>query len=311
MRQIAYIFLVLMVTSTISCKDIIEEDLSDDTVQLIAPSDGVVTDVAVQTFWWDELDGALSYDLQVVRPRFDSITQLVLDTTLTETQFSHTLFAGQFQWRVRAVNGSSETSFTTYSLTVDTTSDLSGQTILLSAPSEGSYSNALTNQLSWQGLTGTFDYRIQVSLDGFQTTYLDTLVSSSSASVSLNEEGEVSWKVRAESSTSVSQYSQVSTFTVDTSAPAAPTLWLPVNNSFITTQPFDLVWQQASDSGSPLSDSLVIYSDSLITVFDTFSLNTETHQDSLPAGQYFWRVLSKDDAGNIGPFSDSRKFTVQ
>lgn len=310
-KQLQYLLAIVFVAFTFSCTDIFEHDLSDDVVTLIAPSNGVVTQFAVQTFWWEEVDFANGYELQVVSERFDSIVQVILDTTVTGNQFSHTLYPGIFQWRVRAINGSSETEFTTYDLTVDTAAGLTGQTVLLSSPSNGSYFNSLTNEFTWQALSGATGYRIQLSDDGFQSTSFDTLTTLTTATITAATEGDFQWQVRAEDGNSVSQYSQASSFTIDTTAPGTPTLLQPTDNSTILTQPFDLMWQQVLDSGSPVRDSVYLYTDSLITLFDVIHSVSESHQDSLQQGSYFWRVRSFDEAGNQSSYSETFNFIVQ
>ena len=53
-----------------SCTDFVEKDISKKTVAILAPPDGYVTYSVTLTFWWQEIDGAENYSLQVVRPDF-------------------------------------------------------------------------------------------------------------------------------------------------------------------------------------------------------------------------------------------------
>lgn len=311
-KNLLPILLITMVMPWSACDDIIERDLTGRSVTLIAPSDGVVTTASVQTFWWEELDGALSYDLHVVTTGFDSIVQMVLDTTVTATQFQFTLWPGQFQWRVRAVNGSSQSLFTTYSLTVDTTSDLSGQTVVPVSPSSGIYTNQPEQTFTWQPLASAVSYRLQLSNDGFVSgaNVLDTLVTGAAVNLQLDEEGTYHWKVRAETSASVSSYSQVRHLTIDLTPPATVTLWLPEDDVTIPVQAVSFAWQPVSDSGSPVFDSLYVYSDSLITLHAAYRGVQGSVTDSLGPGVFFWRVRAFDEAGNTGEFTLDRKLTV-
>lgn len=312
MKNRGVIWFIFLAVLGSSCNDFFEQDLTGKSVTLIAPSNGVVTDISVQTFWWEEMDGALEYELQVVTTGFDSIVQLVLDTTVTGTQFQQTLWPGQFQWRVRAVNGSTMSDFTTYSLTVDTTSDLSGQTVVLESPINGSYSNLLAQNFSWQNLTIAEFYRFQVSDDGFSSgaNVLDTTVTGDNVAITFTSDVQYSWRVRAETQTSVSSYSTIWGVIIDTTSPGTVTPWLPADNAVLQSQTFDFAWQTVTDDGAPLFDSLYVYSDSLATEYASFEGIQGSVSDSLEVGTYFWRVKTFDEAGNAGDYSVARKLTV-
>lgn len=96
------------------CAEVIQKDLSKLNVILIAPSNNVsIPDSVALTFAWDSLAGAQTYTLQVVTPSFDSVVQLLADTTVYGTYLSLPSFnsPGTFQWRVMASNNTSSTSF--------------------------------------------------------------------------------------------------------------------------------------------------------------------------------------------------------
>ncbi len=102
-----------------SCKEILEKDLTKVSVKMVSPIDGVVSDSATQAFYWEPIDSNISYELQVVSPRFDSAVRLVVDTNIKINVLQLTLPAAQYQWRVRAYNSSSTTQFTTpWNLTI-------------------------------------------------------------------------------------------------------------------------------------------------------------------------------------------------
>ncbi|PRP65876.1 hypothetical protein [Nonlabens agnitus] len=102
-----------------SCDDIIEvEDIEDERVEILAPSENAVLMEGSITFSWDELEGADSYNLQIAEPNFNSARQVVLDTTLTTTSFSQELMVGAYEWRIRAENFGYITNYTTTSFEV-------------------------------------------------------------------------------------------------------------------------------------------------------------------------------------------------
>jgi hypothetical protein len=101
MNRIVYTLLILLF---ISCDDIVEKDIRDDTVELVAPADNAVVAEGDIMFWWNELQGASQYELQVVSPNMLSPQTLVLDTVITKHTFTLSLPAGNYQWCVKAIN---------------------------------------------------------------------------------------------------------------------------------------------------------------------------------------------------------------
>ena len=70
---VPYQLLFLLLTSMgllSSCDAIIEPSISKSTVQLEAPVDQYQTSSYTINFWWDQVDHALSYHLQIVTPSF-------------------------------------------------------------------------------------------------------------------------------------------------------------------------------------------------------------------------------------------------
>jgi hypothetical protein len=97
---------------SLSCIDIFEADLSSSAVDLIAPADSLTTISNSQRFWWNNVEGALWYELQVARPSFSEVSELNLDTLIEKNNFQFSLQPGVYHWRVRAYNGSSTTGYT-------------------------------------------------------------------------------------------------------------------------------------------------------------------------------------------------------
>lgn len=295
------------------CRDIFEIDLTDEKVSILAPTNNLHTDIVTQTFWWEEVEGALEYNLQIVSPSFSSIQTLVLDSTLTDNVFTYTLLPGTYQWRVNASNGSSQTDYTTYTLVIDTTSDLGGQIITLQSPSNGSYFNSLTETFIWNSLYNATGYDIQVASPDFSNsgnTILDTNVGSNSIEITFNTEGAYQWKVRATNSSGFSPFSQVRDFEIDTTSPNTPLLVLPITND-TANNPFSLHWDRGTVTGSPITDTVYLYTDSLATLLYKEEKNSTSHTDSITVGSYFWRVRSVDKAGNLSDYSETRKFTIE
>ncbi len=118
MKLFYYLILFFFLFGFTTCEEIIEVDLNDLNVTLLAPSNGTATTDAAQIFYWENLKGAEEYNLQIVSPRFSSITKFVLDTTITENSFDFTLSPAEYEWRVKAINASSHTDYSVFNLTI-------------------------------------------------------------------------------------------------------------------------------------------------------------------------------------------------
>jgi hypothetical protein len=105
--------LLLSAVGVGGCKEVFERSLDNVTVTLIAPGNHVISDSAVQAFYWQPVDSAIQYELVIVTPRFDSVVSLMTDTTISTNQIILRLDSAQYQWRVRAFNTVSTTQFCT------------------------------------------------------------------------------------------------------------------------------------------------------------------------------------------------------
>jgi hypothetical protein len=114
-------FLGLCIFSTLSsCEDIIGvADISDEIIVILAPANDVVLTINNVNFSWDNLEDAENYRLQIATPNFEAASQILLDTTITATNFNKTLESSAYQWRVRGQNSGFETGYTTQSFIIE------------------------------------------------------------------------------------------------------------------------------------------------------------------------------------------------
>jgi len=118
MRKILTYFLFSL--SFTACDDIFEVgDISDNTVELLAPSDNSILNILTPTFSWTPLEEAENYHLQIATPNFSEATQIVLDTLVTESNYAVSLDTIAYQWRVRAENSGYQTDYTTQSFSIE------------------------------------------------------------------------------------------------------------------------------------------------------------------------------------------------
>lgn len=96
----------------------VETDISLANVVLMTPANNTQLSPGTHTFKWETLKGADRYTLQIATPNFENAIQFILDSTLTKTSFDIKLTSNEYQWRVKAMNLTDETNYTTFNITV-------------------------------------------------------------------------------------------------------------------------------------------------------------------------------------------------
>ncbi len=114
--------LFLLLFLIISCQEIInEENISNDTIQLLAPTnDAILATKQKISFNWEFLSGATNYQLQIATPNFAAANQIVLDTLIGGNDFAvDSLAAKSYEWRVKGFNSAFETAYTSNAFSVE------------------------------------------------------------------------------------------------------------------------------------------------------------------------------------------------
>lgn len=291
-----------------SCEDFIEVELSGKSVTVLAPANNTISSSYNQLFKWEDLKGAEKYQLQIVKPNFSAITQFVLDTTTTSTQFAYTLLPGNYQWRLRAMNNSSVTEYQTFNLTIDSTLDLSSSTVVLVSPADNYYSKYMANTFAWQTMPNADNYVLQILSSGSTISIQSS--TTTTGNYTFTSEGTYQWRVYAQNSSSNSAYS-TRNIIIDVTAPSVPVPVSPVLDT-ITANPIPLKWNTSS-----LADSshILISTDSLFavittkdtTIENTASVVTYNFYSAVIGTNYFWKVQDVDKAGNKSAYFTRRK----
>ncbi|MDJ1486101.1 hypothetical protein QNI16_36805 [Cytophagaceae bacterium YF14B1] len=112
-------FLCLILSA---CDQLLEPSLTEKTPILLSPTDSVKLTETEATFWWESMQGATNYQLQVVSGSFGAVSKLWADTLVSTNKFTLELQPGHYSWRVQARNLSSQSEFTQSSFQIDTTS---------------------------------------------------------------------------------------------------------------------------------------------------------------------------------------------
>jgi hypothetical protein len=314
MRNRVPLFILIISTASIilSCKDVFERDLKKKDMVIYAPANELRSTISTITFWWNEIEGADGYNIQIVSPTFSSITKLVLDSNVSNNKFTFSLLPGDYQWRVKAYNNSSETEYLTYTLYIDSTANITQQTIILNSPADKDTTKSMSFTFKWNTIYNADDYRFEIWTPNFSGTNVLSVSLATDSFKYVLDEGAYEWGVRGQNSTTNTQYSKRSIF-IDTTRPNTPVLIAPILNDTISdTISLDFSWSHGIVTGSSIKDSLYIYSDqAMMNIIRQKYLNSTTYTDSLGNGNFWWRVRSIDAAGNYSNYSSLRKFTVQ
>lgn len=302
--------LILMCLLSLSCDDIIEvPDISEETVDLIAPTDGSVVKSNVTNFSWNDLAEAERYRLQVATPSFENASQMVIDSTMSVSSFTKQLLPNSYEWRVKALNSGYETGYTTNTFTVVKGDEFPGNTVILTSPSDNFNTNEEELTLSWEAIEEATEYRIQI-LDKDAAVIEDKVIPQTSYAYTFGE-GTFTWKVRAQNDTESTLYSERKLL-VDLTPPNKPSLAAPADASSQAETDVDFSWTRENIAGSAETDSIYIYTDDqLNNLFKKAQGTDKSYSGTLDAGAtYYWLVKAFDKAGNKSDDSGVYSITI-
>lgn len=117
MKNVLFILLILGV---ISCTEFLSPQVSDHSLVINSPSDSLITNQELITFWWEEDSDAEAYRLQVISPDFSN-PQYVFDTLVLDTQVQKSFPDNSYSWRIRIENEGSQSDWQERSFTIDST----------------------------------------------------------------------------------------------------------------------------------------------------------------------------------------------
>lgn len=317
MKAISKVLLGFLCLTFYNCEDILEEDISDDIVFTIYPTEDLIIESNVVNFQWNTLEGADDYRLQI----FNTSQVKLVDTLIARTQITIPLSEGNYLWRVRGENSAYQSTYSLpVSFVVNESEDLASQQVILSSPVNNFMTNSNSFTLSWNSLSAADYYNFQLinnTLGGtivFQQNNIlnNTLTLNSTI---LSQDGNYTWKIKGVNGVSETVFSSRD-FSLDTTLPNQPVNGLPANNSIQTiNQNINFNWSIGADSGviqSSISYRIEISNNiNFTTILQASNISTNSFQQLFNStGDYYWRVRAVDAAGNNGPFSNAFKFTI-
>ena len=278
---------------------------------LLSPDNGDFVTTRQPVVEWNPVPRAVMYQIQFCKsPDFSYQSGwAMLYTTDTQILASPSLIDRTVYWRVQAKNSLgyySEWS-DTWSYIIDT---IHPDPPTLLGPLEASKVNTNTPTLSWTEETDVFLYRVFIS----DSPTLDTITQYEIITVPYLTTTELAdktyyWRVRAEDQTGLGSASIIGSFTVDTTPPVAPTLLSPSIDSVINDDTVIFQWTDIDDA---IEYGIQVYmsTDFSFPIIDMTLTDIQYSVSGLYDGDYYWRVIAKDDVGNWCSWSSFNKFTV-
>ncbi len=318
MKRLNRWFYLPIVLLFCQCDDILEEDISDDAISIIAPSDGANIEGNVVQLRWRSLEGADDYRLQVM---VENNQFIILDSLISGTLFNYQIEPGVYTWRVRGENFAYFTPYTFESaFSVVASLDLSDQIITLESPDDNRYINNADLSFSWQLIStaDTYEFEIlQVENLGETSIFKESNLVGSSIAIpdgTITEDAEYIWQVRAVNSSSQTRFFRRKFF-LDTQNPPAPVLSTPTSDQTLTTADevnFSWSFTDTGEIQSSIMGTIEISSDENFSTIALTDTNSDGQYSSTftDANTYYWRVRGEDAAGNTGENSAVGSFIV-
>lgn len=270
----------------------------------MAPSEGAESNKYQVGFWWEPVQDALYYRVQVAIPDFTSTVSLVQDTLIEgKNRFEMTLEPGSYQWRIRAENGSSSTKYVSAKFIIHESS-LNDQTLPIVSPSASYLSNLPVVTIQWDKLFGAADYMLQIDTGNFEkegALVYNQELSGNQLKFTFPKEATYRWRVRAQNATGSSKWSEIREMTFDKTPPGVTTPVSPAKGVEVNA-PVKISWTSVP---AAKRYKLFLYrSDGTTAYSSSFPVTTSSNTYSFNAGQQgeqiFWNVVSVDEAGNEG-----------
>ncbi|MCX6232975.1 MAG: hypothetical protein NTZ33_15705 [Bacteroidetes bacterium] len=310
--NINFILLILSVLALTACEDVFETNIENKYIRLLSPKDSMISTTNLVNFSWEVLEGADSYNFQIVSNTFTNPTSYLCDSNVTTNFISFILPAGSYQWRVKGKNFGYSSNFSIRSFTISLSTDITGSIPQLTFPVNGDTSKNTFFLFKWNSIPYAVDYRYELwqGKVGSGLKLCSVLLDTNKFQYSIPQEGYYEWQVRGQNNSSNTPYS-IGNLLCDTTRPSQAIITSPMNNVAITDSIVTLQWTRTAIPGSIEYDSLFIYSDSLmIANVGAYKIMNKTYSKRLNNGNYWWIVKPYDRAGNNGNSSGLLKFVI-
>jgi hypothetical protein len=319
MKRISLYMLIPAIFWMMACDDILEQDIEDSKVVLVAPGDSVSLQQSEVTFLWEPVNGAGGYLLQVVSPSFTAPAAIRLDTFVLANRFTYSLPAGAYSWRVSAENSAYYTPYFYRSFTVLDSTDHKAtvQGLSLLSPANAHVTANSAVKFSWNKHPDVEEYMLKISGAADISAYLkDTVVSLNLTAF----DDTLRWQVFGITPEGQLRYHAPERWLFIDKEPAAVKLSAPAADLvFAPDAPIDFAWE--ASTAPDLKHYLFSLYDAAtgqpVDGFEPLEIN-ETEKtlfglgDSLPVGQYLWEIKTVDRLGNMSTVGmEKRAFEIR
>jgi hypothetical protein len=314
-KQYYYLLSILLIAMIYSCSDFTEENLGNDAVELLGPADGVTTETQTLTFWWNWVDGANAYRLQIANPDFENIVRLALDTLIETNQFDHTLYPGNFEWRVRAENAAYTSQYFSRKLSVLEPVDITKQKIVLLTPGKEAKLNQKQIEFKWDELSIAHEYQFELHQGSWSgEDVMDPKILTETKLTLQLDEGKYAWGVLGRDTLKNDEtpftYRNI---VIDVTAPKQAKLSSPSDKGNVKGLTQSMSWtHESANELTAVKFTIEIYSDQqLKTLLKEDEINSKQYEYTFSeTGTYYWRVKAFDEAGNESSFTNAFSFTI-
>jgi surface protein len=265
---------------------------------------------------WDSDSSATRYQLQV----FEGLAPTIIDVLVSDTTYlTQSRLKGNLQhnWRVRGINDnrtrqgeplagawSTVWSFTTEKGPLAKITPLS--------PSNGTLTEPIRPTLKWQNEPNYISYRVQVSIDGFNTFVVNEVVTDTTFTTpQLNYSTQHQWRIRGATADENGEWSEPWSFTTIIQAPDKPILLSPNDAITNLTVLPKLTWGN-TQRAEKYQVQLSLTSNFSSVAVDTIGIQgTSFEPDRLQFNtSYYWRVKAIN-VGGESDWSDTRSFFTE
>jgi len=88
------IYIALTLLCALGCEAVFEDDLSNNSVNLLAPLNNTQVNSGDIAFTWEQVEDADSYQIQIAVPNFENTNQILLDSITDGNRVIHNLDVG-------------------------------------------------------------------------------------------------------------------------------------------------------------------------------------------------------------------------
>ena len=189
------------------------QNLSQQVVLLVNPTNGASLNDSTVNFLWQELEEATEYKLQVASPDFTNSSFIEINENLTSDNYAVQLSAGTYKWRVRAENDISVSAYSEGNFTIDFTNSIEAPAIV--TPVNFATVNLPVN-LIWTADANSVRDTLYVYSDvNLSTEVLKVATVNTNYSFNDNSSTEYFWRLRSVGATgTLSSYSETRRFSV-------------------------------------------------------------------------------------------------